>query len=70
MKVYELTFADPEFGLMRQWKRNKREIKTFVNSWKREFPLRQLLLTQRIAIPEDKQGIVDWLNENAKRVSK
>ncbi len=70
MKVYELIFVDPELGLIRQWKRSKREIEKFVREWDEKYPLRVLLLNQRVSIPDDKQGIVDWLNENAKKVSR
>ena len=69
MKVYELVFVDPEQGLIRQWKRNKRQITKFINAWKRDFPMRTLLVNQAVDIPTDKQGFVDWLNENAKRTS-
>lgn len=63
MKLYQLTFIDAEKGKIVQWKRNKREVQTFVNKWKRTYPLRSLLLTEQIEIPDDKQGFVDWLNK-------
>lgn len=64
MKVYELVFMDMERGKIKRWKRNKREITTFANAWKREHPLRQLMTTKLIEIPDDKTGLIDWLNDN------
>lgn len=64
MKLYQLTFMDIERGKITRWKRNKREITRFVRMWKKEFPLRQLLLTEPIEIPDDKTQFVVWLNAN------
>jgi hypothetical protein len=67
MVVYRLTFADIEHGKVVAWKRNKPEIRKFVNMWKRKFPLRELVLTDRIEVPTAKQEFVDWLNANVQR---
>jgi len=64
MKLYQLTFMDAEKGKIVQWKRNKREVTRFINGWKRRYPLRSLLLNERIELPDDKQGLVDWLNKH------
>jgi len=67
MKIYRLTFADIEHGKVVAWKRNKPEIRKFVNMWKRKFPLRKLMVTERIEVPTAKQEFVDWLNANVTR---
>lgn len=63
MKLYELTFADLERGTIRRFETNKRDITRLVRNWKKKFPLRKLLLTERIDVPDDKKGFVEWLNE-------
>lgn len=64
MKAYELTFIDIERGKIKRWKRNKRQIAKFVNGWKRKYPMRKLMLTVVVEIPDDKDGLLDWLNDN------
>ena len=64
MVVYQLTFMDMEKGKIVQWKRNKREVARFINNWRKRYPLRTLMLREKIIIPDDKQGFVDWLNKN------
>jgi len=64
MILYQLTFMDAEKGKIVQWKRNKREVTRFVSTWKRTYPLRSLLLQEKIEVPDDKQGFVDWLNKH------
>lgn len=64
MKVYQLTFMDVERGKIRRWKRNKREITRFLKDWEQRWPLRKLLLTESIQIPDNKDEFLQWLNCN------
>ena len=67
MKLYELTFSDPERGFIRVWKRNKKEIAKLCEQWENEFPLRDLTATKYVVIPTEKTEFVGWLNKNATR---
>ena len=67
MKIYKLTFADLEHGKVIAWKSTKREIAQFCKRWKDEFPLRELVLTERIDVPVTKPELIAWLNDNAVR---
>jgi hypothetical protein len=62
MKLYELTFSDPERGFIRVWKRNKKEIAKLCEQWKSDYPLRNLASTEYVDIPTDKTEFVEWLN--------
>lgn len=64
MKVYEMTFMDIERGKIRRWKRNKEHVKWLTQRWADRWPLRKLLLVERIDIPTNKPGLLKWLNEN------
>jgi hypothetical protein len=55
---------DIERGKIRRWKRNKREIAKFILYWKKKHPMRELLLNEKITIPDEKSAFVDWLNDN------
>ncbi|TFG84003.1 MAG: hypothetical protein E4G74_00275 [Erysipelotrichales bacterium] len=65
MKLYELNFADPERGIIRVWKRNKREIASLLSRWKKDYPLRKLMTETRVDISTDKSEFVEWLNDHA-----
>ena len=67
MKVYEVTFADPEVGFVRQWKRNKTEIKKLISEWSKSHPLRKHFQTKQVEVPTDKTAFIDWLNTHANR---
>jgi hypothetical protein len=68
MKIYKLTFADLEHGKVIAWKSNKPEIRQLRKQWKQKFPLRELVLTERIDVPtRNKSELIDWLNENEVR---
>lgn len=68
MKIYRLVFADLETGKVVQWKSNKPEVRKFVNEQKRLFPMRQLVLQERLDVPtKDKPALIDWLNEHANK---
>lgn len=66
MKIYKLTFADLEHGKVIAWKSNKPEIRKFCKQWKQKFPLRELVLTERIDVPTTKPEFITWLNANAR----
>lgn len=67
MKVYELTFSDPERGFIRQWRRNQKQVASLLDEWADKFPLRKLVTQQYVEVPTDKTEFVEWLNENASR---
>jgi hypothetical protein len=67
MKTYEIIFADPERGLIRQWKRNKKGVENLVSDWSKAFPLREVMSTKYVEIPTDKVALIDWLNLNSMR---
>ena len=67
MKVYELTFADPEVGFFRVWKRNKRDVARYCRKSAIDFPLRRLMTTKYLDISTEKTEFVKWLNINASR---
>ncbi len=67
MKVYELTFADPEQGFIRQWRRNQKQVAALLRDWADTYPLRELVTNNRVEVPTDKTEFVNWLNENATR---
>lgn len=68
MKMYEVTYTDPERGLCRHWLRNKRQVVRFVEQIERDDNLREHVLTAQREIPTDnKQAFVEWLNANATR---
>lgn len=69
MKMYEVVFDCPEQGFIRQWRRNKKQVDGLVEDWAAQFPLRSLLRTKYVDIPEGKDEFVDWLNDNATRVA-
>lgn len=64
MKFYQLTFMDYEHGKILRWRSSKKQIATLVARWRKEYPLRGLVLTQAVELERDKQSIIDYLNEN------
>ena len=68
MKIYELIFADPEQGFIRQWRRNQKQVASLVEDWAKEFPLREQTKVTYVEVPTDKTEFVEWLNEHASRV--
>ena len=60
MKMYELTFSDPDLGFVRRFERNKRAAAATVAEAKAQHPLRELLTEKQIEIPTDKTSFVDW----------
>lgn len=68
MKLYELTFTDPEQGFMRQWRRNKKQVAALVKEWSEQHPLREVVRIKYVEVPTDKTEFVDWLNVNAVKV--
>jgi len=67
MKLYELTFADPEQGFIRQWRRNQKQVAALITEWAKNHPLREHVTTSDVEVPTDKTEFVKWLNENASR---
>ena len=65
MKVYELTFVDLEHGKIVRWISGKRQIAKLIRDWKQRYPLRKLMDTERIEIPNEKQAFLEWLNATA-----
>lgn len=65
MKLYELTFVDIEEGTIRRWETNKRGAAALVRKWKKQHPLRRLVLMEPITVPDDKKNFVAWLNRTA-----
>lgn len=65
MKLYQLTFMDLSEGKFVRWKTSKLERDRFIRQWKREHPLRALLVNEQIEIPDTKHAFVQWLNANA-----
>lgn len=67
MKIYKMHFHDIEHGTIVQWRTSKKACAKLKSQWRKDFPLRELIVTQRINFPLDQQGLVAWLNENATR---
>ncbi len=67
MKIYKLHFHDIEHGTIIRWRSSKKLVAKLKREWRDEFPLRELILAERIDVPTDHRGLVGWLNENATR---
>lgn len=67
MKIYSLTFSDPEKGFIIQWRRNQRQVAALLAEWETSFPLRKLVTKEYVDVPMEKSEFVQWLNDNATR---
>lgn len=67
MKLYALTFSDPEQGFIVQWRRNQKQVAALLKDWGGSFPLRELVTQEYVEVPTDKTEFVEWLNANATR---
>lgn len=67
MKVYRMTFADPEQGFIVQWRRNQKQCNALIAEWHKKFPLRNYITQSYVDVPTDKTEFVDWLNKHATR---
>lgn len=62
MYVYQLVFSDMNVGLVTRYVRNSRDVAKLKREWKAQFPLRELLIEERIEIPDTKNEFIEWLN--------
>ena len=67
MKLYKMNFHDLEHGTVVAWHSSKKNCAALKRKWRKEFPQRALVLTERIDVPTGRAGFVQWLNENATR---
>ncbi len=64
MKLYQLTFMDLSDGKQIRFRSSKLARDKLVREWKIYYPLRTLMLAERIEIPDGKIEFVDWLNQH------
>lgn len=62
MFVYQLVFSDLEKGLITQYVRNKRGATKLKRDWLKRYPMRELLIEDRVEIPDKKDAFIEWLN--------
>ncbi len=63
MYIYELTYSTPGEGVKTRFVRNRRTSNSTRARWKREHPEREILIDDRVEVPETKDELVEWLNE-------
>ena len=64
MYIYQLTYACPERGLLTRYERNAAHVKATKRYWAKRYPLRELVIEERIDVPDTKDALIDFLNEH------
>ena len=62
MFVYQMVFSDLEKGLITHYVRNARAVTKLKRDWAKRYPMRELLIEERVEIPDKKDAFIDWLN--------